>query len=234
MRFLFAFNLNHASLIVVQTDSMREKLQMSYPRVGKVKVIGVPPSDLYSFSEWIPCERKLGFGLRLFYPAGNYPHKNHSLLFKVSDRAYRGLNVERIVLTVDKLSEFEWNSNVVQFVGQITSEECFSVYQESHALLFLSKNESYGIPLVEAMFMGIFIVCPDLDYARALCGESAIYFDPDSVSSLLEALSRLRSLVYNGIKPDWSAQLARIPKDWNEVGDILFRELSEIANSFAS
>ena len=34
------------------------------------------------------------------------------------------------------------------------------------ALLFLSTDESYGFPLIEAMFVGLPIICPDLPYAR--------------------------------------------------------------------
>jgi glycosyltransferase involved in cell wall biosynthesis len=85
------------------------------------------------------------------------------------------------------------------------------------ALLFLSKKESYGFPLLEAMFVGLPIVCPDRPYARIICGDQAIYFDPDEPDSLLIALLNLKKKLADGWWPDWSEQLMPIPKDWKEV-----------------
>jgi glycosyltransferase involved in cell wall biosynthesis len=90
-------------------------------------------------------------------------------------------------------------------------------YSKIDAVLFLSKTESYGFPLVEAMFVGLPIVCPDLPYAHTLCGDQAIYFDPDQPDSLREALFRLHSFLEEGWWPDWRERMSRIPKDWQTV-----------------
>jgi glycosyltransferase involved in cell wall biosynthesis len=84
-------------------------------------------------------------------------------------------------------------------------------------ILFLSKRESFGFPLVEAMFLGLPVVCPDLPYARTICGDQGIYFDPDSIGSLQAALTKLKKLLSDNWKPDWSGQLRGIPKDWDGV-----------------
>jgi glycosyltransferase involved in cell wall biosynthesis len=90
-------------------------------------------------------------------------------------------------------------------------------YSDVDALLFLSKQESYGFPLVEAMFVGLPVVCPDLPYARALCGDQAFYFDPDSPRSLQDALKELKHKLDFGWWPCWSKQMENIPKDWETV-----------------
>ena len=94
-------------------------------------------------------------------------------------------------------------------------------YCEVDGLLFLSTDESYGFPLVEAMFMGLPIVCPDLPYAHALCADGAIYFDPLSIDSLRNAVEILHVRLSDGWWPDWTAQLSAIPKDWNVVAHAL-------------
>ena len=96
-------------------------------------------------------------------------------------------------------------------------------YSYMDALLFLSRDESYGFPLVEAMFVGLPIICPDLPYARILCGEQAIYFDPNDVASLKEAIETLKLQLDAGWWPDWTKQLTVIPASWDEVADDMLR-----------
>jgi glycosyltransferase involved in cell wall biosynthesis len=90
-------------------------------------------------------------------------------------------------------------------------------YSQVDALLFLSKDESYGFPLIEAMFVGLPIVCPDLPYARTLCGDHAFYFNPDQPESLRQALLALQLQLKKGWWPDWQDRLANIPPDWDTV-----------------
>ena len=94
-------------------------------------------------------------------------------------------------------------------------------YQKVDGLLFLSTDESYGFPLVEAMFVGLPIVCPDLPYARTLCSDGAIYFDPYSIDSLRQAIDDLSARLAAGWWPDWKEQLASIPKDWDTVAEAM-------------
>jgi glycosyltransferase involved in cell wall biosynthesis len=92
-------------------------------------------------------------------------------------------------------------------------------YRDVDGLLFLSTEESYGFPLIEAMFMGIPVVCPDLPYAHELCSDGAIYFDPNSISSLHDALVTLNMRFSEGWWPDWTRQLSVLPKNWDVVAD---------------
>jgi hypothetical protein len=65
--------------------------------------------------------------------------------------------------------------------------------------------------------MGLPIVCADLPYAHALCSEGAIYFDPFSIDSLYSAVETLNSRLSSGWIPDWTLQLSKIPKSWDDV-----------------
>lgn len=101
-----------------------------------------------------------------------------------------------------------------------------AAYQNSHGVVFLSTKESLGFPLIEAMYLGLPIVCPDLPYARALCTNGAIYFDPASIQSLKNAVSELYSRLQNGWLPDWSQQLQRFPKSWDHVATAMAKVAS--------
>lgn len=217
-RAIFKLNLNRVRTFIVQTDVMRNALERSYPQVaGRVHVIAqpVPTWLLQSGLKRQARVRAPGQALDLIYPAAGYPHKNHTLLSRLE--ASSGWPVEQLVLTLDAAAHPAPGLSWVQCRGFLSPQEMIAEYSRVDALLFLSKEESYGFPLVEAMFVGLPIVCPDLPYARTLCGDQAIYFQPDLPDSLLKALNTLRSKLASGWWPDWTSNLRKVPNDWDSV-----------------
>ena len=217
-RIVFRCCVGRVNNIVVQTDVMRRELERSYPKViGKVHVVPQPvpcwllDSGLKRTEQIQPATR----GLRLIYPSAYYPHKNHVLLSRLDSKT--AWPVESLVLTLDGAANPAPRLPWVDCRGHLSSDEMIKAYSVVDALLFLSKEESYGFPLIEAMFVGLPIVCPDLPYARTLCGDQAIYFDPDSPDSLLGALNTLKSQLDQGWWPRWKSQLEFIPKSWDVV-----------------
>jgi glycosyltransferase involved in cell wall biosynthesis len=80
------------------------------------------------------------------------------------------------------------------------------------------------------MFVGIPIICPDLPYARELCGYQAEYFDPSDPNSLMDAIRRLNDKIKNGWWPNWSNELSLIPQSWGEVAEKLMKITTELHN----
>jgi len=155
--------------------------------------------------------------LKLIYPAAFYPHKNHKLLGSITPKLALSLPIERLTLTISEDRHPAMNVPWIHCVGFLNSSDMISAYGEADGVLFLSTGESYGFPLVEAMFLGLPIVCPDLPYAHTLCADEAIYFDPNSIASLCQAISTLHKRLATGWSPDWSEQLVTFPKDWDTV-----------------
>lgn len=215
---VFRLNLDKVGSFIVQTDVMREALVSCFPGVnGRVHVLPqpVPAWLLSSRLERHSRLRPHGSELSLFYPAAGYPHKNHLLLSKINP--LQNWPVSDLQLTLSANSNPSPHVPWVKCVGNLLPSEMIRVYSHADALLFLSKEESYGFPLVEAMFIGLPIVCPDLPYAKTLCGDQAIYFDPDCPDSLLAAIFRLKSMLDQGWWPFWAGQLKSIPSDWDTV-----------------
>ncbi len=192
-RAIFRWNLDRVRAFIVQTEVMRDALVRSYPRVaGRVHVIAQPvPSWLLKSGLKRQARACLaGQGLNMIYPAAGYPHKNHALLSRLDPQ--RDWPVERLTLTLDAADHPAPQLPWVTCGGFLQSQGMIEAYAQVDGLLFLSKKESYGFPLVEAMFVGLPIVCPDLSYARTLCGNQAIYFEPDQPESLLQSLHTLQ------------------------------------------
>lgn len=220
-RQVFRLNSRYADKFIVQTSVMQEALGATYPAIArKIYVIAQPvPTWLLA----VPPRRSGTFNgkLKLIYPAAGYPHKNHKLLAGVLPEQDSAWPVEYLKITLPFKNHPAPNVAWIRCVGFLSPPEMIQVYCEVDGLLFLSTDESYGFPLVEAMSMGIPIICPDLPYAHALCAECAIYFDPLSIDSLRTAIETLHIRLSKGWWPDWSLQLASIPKDWDVVADAM-------------
>ena len=218
LRGVFKLNQNRARSFIVQTDVMRQELERSYPKVnGKVHVIPQPVPNWLLKSGLVRREREASASrkLCLIYPAAGYKHKNHALLSRITPDIE--WNIDSLILTLESASNPAPKIPWVRCVGFLAPEEMINLYSKADALLFLSKKESYGFPLIEAMFIGLPIICPDLPYARTLCKDQAIYFDPDEPGSLHQAVAKLRKNFDEGWWPNWQNCLTNIPADWDAV-----------------
>lgn len=217
MRVVFSANAGRAAAIVVQSTVMRDALLAEYAVAAeRVHVIQQPPPTWLLDDPRAVAHRPERRRLRLFYPAAGYPHKNHILLGRVDTVAWDRL-VERLVVTLPAATSPASSIASITSVGHLDPAAMRVEYATADALLFLSTAESYGFPLVEAMWLGLPIVAADLPYAHALCGDQAVYFDPSDGAHLLRALGDLRTRLDAGWRPDWREQLAPIPRDWAAV-----------------
>ncbi len=217
-RLIFSLNQKYVAAFIVQTEFMRSALLSAYPVLqGRVHIVAQPvPTWLLDHKV-----QRRGItiandtGLKLFYPAAAYPHKNHQLLAQVSDSAE--WPIESLQLTLEPSAspapKIEW----VKCTGFLSAKQMRKAYAEADALLFLSLTESYGFPLIESMCIGLPIICPNLPYAHALCGDQAIYFEANDIQSLRQACIELKIRLLRGWQPDWSAQINSLPKDWDSV-----------------
>lgn len=226
MRALTKFNAPYADCVIAQTDAMASGLRNSYPDWASrdcIKVIGQPPPSWFNLSRRISSLRQESRGLRLFYPAAEYPHKNHMIFEGLLSLDLKAL-IDRLVLTLPK-KRFSAEPGWLSCVGRLNHADCLAEYERADALIFPSFLESYGLPLVEAMVMGIPVIASDLPYARVLCGDEGIYFNPDSPESLLEACQELKTRLTDGWRPDWSSSLETMPKTWKAVARGFLNEL---------
>jgi glycosyltransferase involved in cell wall biosynthesis len=225
-RSLFRLNAGFASAFIVQTEAMKIALSETYPEISaRVHVIGQPAPG------WLLAAglKRTGVlphdapGLTLFYPAAAYPHKNHRLLSRIESGESHAWPVSSLILTVEEDLHPNPKSAWMKCVGRLEPEDVLGVYGTVDGLLFLSLSESLGFPLVEAMWIGLPIICPDLPYSRVLCGDEALYFDPDNVSSLQAAVIELDERLKAGWWPDWREPMKAIPESWGAVAASMLR-----------
>jgi len=115
----------------------------------------------------------------------------------------------------------------VVFYSGVSDEEYRRLLMESFALVSASRDEGFGIPLVEAMQQGTPVVVSDLEIFREVSGDAGRYFSADQPKELAKRIRELgepKAWVETSKKSIDRAKLF----DWNASADELLELFRKI------
>ncbi len=93
----------------------------------------------------------------------------------------------------------------VTVTGWIDTDDLVRALQESALLLFLSRREGFGFPLLEAMACGTPVVCSDIPSLTEIAGAAAaVVVAPDDAAGAAAGMAKLLSS-----PQDWAQAVAR-------------------------
>ena len=137
-----------------------------------------------------------------FYPAMLTPHKNHVFLLrafaKFLDRA--GPDTARLVLTGKQtpyldviLAEIERLSlqDHVRYLGLIPRGDLLAVLAGATAVLYPSRFEGFGLPVLEAMQCGVPVAASDVSSLPEVAGDAALLLPAGVLGEWVDAMLRL-------------------------------------------
>ncbi|BAU32355.1 glycosyltransferase family 4 protein [Microcella alkaliphila] len=112
----------------------------------------------------------------------------------------------------------------------VDDTEYAALLDRATALVHASREEGFGIPLVEAMGRGTPIVVADTAIFREIGGQTALYFPVDDAEELAAAVRRLTQ------PGEWERRSAAAPPeaarfDWDASAAVLEKLLREMAAS---
>ena len=133
------------------------------------------------------------------YVGNAYPHKNVEVLIHAFDafkKTPQGKDFHLVLIGSDTmfykrlhvLVETLSSKDAIQFTGLISDELLIHAYTNAHCLVFPSLSEGFGLPALEALSLGCPVICSDIPIFHEILGNSATYFDPKSVDSLVSIL----------------------------------------------
>ena len=91
----------------------------------------------------------------------------------------RGWEAEEVFETLDRPGTLEGH---VTELGSCSDEQLAEHLVTARALLFPSLVEGYGLPLVEALGLGVPVIASDLSVFREICGDIPTYLEPRDIS----------------------------------------------------
>jgi len=140
----------------------------------------------------------------LVYMGSFMPYKNVDLLARAMHKlpGYRLRLMSRVGDSERKRLTAMAPSGSIDFVNGATEEVYTHALLNALALVTASKDEGFGLPIVEAQALGTPTIVSDIRIFREIAGPQSGFFDPNSVD---EFVSAVRALEDEAI---WSARSA--------------------------
>jgi len=137
----------------------------------------------------------------LFFPAKDFPHKNHLRLFEALAKVRRrGLDIHLVccgrVLDSNKAPwrrcfEEHGLTGKVHLLGRVDDAVVAALYLQATALAFPSLFEGLGIPILEAFENDLPVVTTRASCIPEVAGDAAVYADGYSADSLADAIATI-------------------------------------------
>lgn len=197
-KFVYFSQLRNAKQIITPTQTVKNQLADLAGKqfADKITVIYEGIDYALAASE----EHNLALTYPYILYVGNfYPHKNvesliRSLPFVSKDLKLvlvgpDGFFLNRIKSLINELNV----SERVVFFPDATTADMVYLYKHAKALVQPSREEGFGLPLIEALYFQTSVIASDIPVFHELLGESFLSFDPtkpeDIGASIMTSLS---------------------------------------------
>jgi glycosyltransferase involved in cell wall biosynthesis len=237
--------------IYVQTPIVKHRFseKYHYPE-SQIKVLPLPtPAEIRPI-EGVEAPAVFDTSSDTFYIlvlTRYIPHRNPSVLIPLCKQYGNQIRERKIkfITTVEHeddhrvgkflkyISKYHLEDIIIN-VGSLSRQEVVKYFSHSQAFWMPTTLETLGLPFLEAMTMGVPILAPDIDFARYVCGEAALFYDPWNIDSILNTIllinrddSLRQKLIAKGKEELMNRE--KFAADWNEVALRVLQDLRHLA-----
>ena len=83
------------------------------------------------------------------------------------------------------------NPERFDFYGYVEDDELEQLYHDAYALIYMSLNEGFGYPPLEAMHYGVPVIASPFTSIPEVCGDAVLYANPYSEEEIMNRIIRL-------------------------------------------
>lgn len=129
-----------------------------------------------------------------------YPHKNIEILLNVwSELTTPAREMTLVIVGGNSAYKKELQSlahrlgfgNRIRFLGYIPNDVLASLYRKASMLLYPSRFEGFGLPLIEAMACGCPVICSNTSSLPEVGADAVIYCEPDDLADWRTSVQEL-------------------------------------------
>jgi glycosyltransferase involved in cell wall biosynthesis len=139
----------------------------------------------------------------IFYPAQTWEHKNHDGLIKALHLIKTKTNININVICTGKQTQNFSNiqkllhslkmEGQVSFLGFIPESDIKIIYKLSDFVIFPTKYEGLGLPLLESFQEGVPVACSAVTCLHEYAQDAALLFNPYDINDIADAILLLYS-----------------------------------------
>tara|TARA_R110002012_G_scaffold263456_2_gene446480 strand:+ start:143525 stop:144658 length:1134 start_codon:yes stop_codon:yes gene_type:complete len=208
------YTLKNSNIFWCETEDVKSKM-IKYLGLknSNIFVIGNTHASYYkeNYDRVFNLPKRSKSEFRLITISANYLHKNLSIILEVSKiMKEKGLNV-KFYLTLPKADFNNLFHNADKLgilnLGIVDAKDCPFIYEQADALFLPTLIESFTASFPEAMIMKKPILTSNLSFAREICKDAALYFEPldpvdisKKIILLMENDEKRFQLIQNGLE----------------------------------
>ena len=152
-------------------------------------------SNGYEHLENIKSDDKIIYSEYILFVGSFTDHKNFNLLVELYNK-----NPEKYPKLImaggfnkKVFNNTEINSKNIIFIQDFTDEVLVNLYKNCLAVVFPSKFEGFGIPLLECIYFNKPIICSDIPVFREIGNDYPNYFDLENIEELKSYLKIIKN-----------------------------------------
>lgn len=237
--------LKNTQLVFCQTQTAKKRFAITFNYNGIIKLC---PNAVSEFTKQ-KGETTNPFDFKgpskkyfnLFCLTKYYAHKNIEAIVNTFDKHRSSLENFRCYITIHAsqhkkagklLSDIKRKrlDNQIINLGPIPQDKLSAYFLHCDGLILPSLLESFSGTYLEAMFFKCPIITSDLDFAHEVCGDGAMYFNPWSTDSILEAILKLKNdeNYRKKIVKAGGEQIGQFYSDWRTIVDNAASDIESI------
>jgi alpha-1,3-rhamnosyl/mannosyltransferase len=195
-------SVRRAAAVAVPSEFVRSTIVEAYA-VDAARVLVVPHGfEPELIGDVAPADELrarfgLGSGPLLVYPAMAAAHKNHAFLLRVLAERWRDPDLRLVLIggrgpLSDELAAQP--DPRVRHLGRVTDRDRNGLVAAATALVFPSRYEGFGAPLIEAMALGTPIIASDATCIPSVVGDAGLVLplDIDAWAGALDTVTARR------------------------------------------
>ncbi|MCZ7621586.1 hypothetical protein KsCSTR_16410 [Candidatus Kuenenia stuttgartiensis] len=229
-----------STIIIVDSKVGEKQVEESYGNILKAKVIPlpfIPPPYILEHNPTIDftyvIEKYKLHSKYVFYPAQFWTHKNHHNLLKAIDLLKdKGIKVNAVFVgskknnyknVIDLINILSLGEQI-RIIDYVPNEDIVALYKNSIALVMPTFFGPTNIPIVEAMFLGVPVICSNVYAMQEQVGNAGLLFDPKSINGIADSIYRIwtdenlrKGLIQRGYKKVKNITIENYTKQWENI-----------------
>lgn len=119
--------------------------------------------------------------------------KNSEYKLILAGKVDEGFKISNVKFPMSNQYQNPNEDSSVIFLNYVSEAKKHELLSESSALILVSKEEGFGMPLLEAFDFGLPVVASDIPVLLEVGGEACLYVNPDAPEDIANKLSEIMS-----------------------------------------
>jgi len=216
---------DHVTTVSKTSKKFIEEMKLTKREIGVI--YNASSLDLPKSNEGVEKTKNI------IYMGSFMPYKNVEVLIKGMEYLPHDYKLHLLSrISVERKAELEKlikPGTTVEFHNGTTDQEYIYLLQGAWCLATGSKEEGFGLPIVEAQTMGTPVVINDMEIFHEVAADGALYFEADSAEQFAQQVLKLENpVVLNNLIEKGYQQAANFA--WSKSAQVLYGICEELTN----